>query len=145
MKAAISDRLAWWTIEYGVKPCAIAGSFVLVALLWTFPLQRVIAYPFVFLFFGAIMGSAWFGGIIAGAVAVLLSSFLGRTEITNAMSSSRLRRFDLIAETEATLRPFLSRAAEAFSESKTETANRSIRKDKGEWHKLLLTYRLNGD
>jgi PAS domain S-box-containing protein len=76
MKGAISDRLARWTIEYGVKPCAIAGSFVLVALLWTFPLQRVIAYPFVFLFFGAIMGSAWFGGIIAGAVAVLLSSFL---------------------------------------------------------------------
>ncbi len=76
MKAAISDRLARGTIKYGAKPCAIAGTFVLVALLWTFPLQRVIAYPFVFLFFGAIMGSAWFGGIIAGAVAVLLSSFL---------------------------------------------------------------------
>ena len=38
------------------------------------PLQRVIAYPFVFLFFGAVMGSAWFGGIIAGFVAVALSS-----------------------------------------------------------------------
>ena len=55
---------------------AIAVVFVLVALLWTFPLQHVIAYPFVFLFFGAIMGSAWFGGIVAGFVAVILSSLL---------------------------------------------------------------------
>jgi PAS domain S-box-containing protein len=47
-----------------------------VATLWTFPLQRFIAYPFVFLFFGAIMGSAWFGGLTAGFVAVVLSSFL---------------------------------------------------------------------
>ncbi len=39
-------------------------------------LQRVIAYPFVFLFFGAIMGSAWFGGMVAGFVAVTLSSLM---------------------------------------------------------------------
>ena len=51
-------------------------SFVLVAFLWTMPLQHVIAYPFVFLFFGAIMGSAWFGGMIAGFVAVALSSLI---------------------------------------------------------------------
>jgi PAS domain S-box-containing protein len=63
-------------MDYGMKPAAIAGCFVLVALLWTFPLQHVIAYPFVFLFFGAIMGSAWFGGIVAGFVAVVLSSLL---------------------------------------------------------------------
>ena len=59
-----------------MRPVAIAVVFVLVALLWTFPLQHVIAYPFVFLFFGAIMGSAWFGGIVAGFVAVILSSML---------------------------------------------------------------------
>src|SRR5579872_5513739 len=63
-------------VEYGLKPSAIAAIFVLVALLWTFPLQHVIAYPFVFLFFGAVMGSAWFGGFIAGFVAVALSSLL---------------------------------------------------------------------
>ncbi|KAA6460938.1 DUF4118 domain-containing protein [Acidobacteria bacterium AB60] len=62
--------------EYGLKPVSIAVAFVLVALLWTFPLQHWIDYPFVFLFFGAIMGSAWFGGRIAGLVAVVLSSFL---------------------------------------------------------------------
>jgi PAS domain S-box-containing protein len=63
-------------LNYGLKPCGIAVSFVTVALLWTFPLQHVIAYPFVFLFFGAIMGSAWFGGAIAGFIAVVLSSLV---------------------------------------------------------------------
>src|SRR6202167_5886556 len=74
MTGAASDRLSRWRMEYGLKPCAIAVCFVVVALLWTFPLQHIIAYPFVFLFFGAIMGSAWFGGIIAGFIAVVLSS-----------------------------------------------------------------------
>ena len=39
-------------------------------------MQHVIAYPFVFLFFGAIMGSAWFGGFVAGFLAVVFSSVL---------------------------------------------------------------------
>jgi PAS domain S-box-containing protein len=76
MKAANEIRLSNWPMEYAVRPCAIAGFFVFVAFLWTMPLQHVIAYPFVFLFFGAIMGSAWFGGIIAGFVAVALSSVI---------------------------------------------------------------------
>ncbi|MGB7549423.1 MAG: ATP-binding protein [Terracidiphilus sp.] len=76
MTAEESNRLARWTVERCLKPCVIAGCFVLVALLWTFPLQHIIAYPFVFLFFGAIMGSAWFGGVVSGFVAVVLSSLL---------------------------------------------------------------------
>ena len=76
MTSAAFDRLPRLTMEHGIKPAAIAVVFVLVALLWTFPLQHVIAYPFVFLFFGAIMGSAWFGGMAAGFVAVILSSLL---------------------------------------------------------------------
>jgi hypothetical protein len=76
MTAEEENRFSRWTMDYGVKPSAVAGCFVLVALLWTFPLQHVIAYPFVFLFFGAIMGSAWFGGMIAGFLAVVLSSVL---------------------------------------------------------------------
>jgi PAS domain S-box-containing protein len=68
----IPRRLA----DHALRPVAIAVVFVLIALLWTFPLQHVIAYPFVFLFFGAIMASAWFGGMIAGFVAVILSSLL---------------------------------------------------------------------
>lgn len=74
MAAAKVNRFSRWTMDYGLKPSAIAVCFVLVALLWTFPLQHVIAYPFVFLFFGAVMGSAWFGGMIAGFIAVALSS-----------------------------------------------------------------------
>ncbi|HWE84360.1 MAG TPA: ATP-binding protein [Terracidiphilus sp.] len=74
MKATNEIRVSNWPMEYVVRPCAIAGFFVLVAFLWTLFLQHVIAYPFVFLFFGAVMGSAWFGGFIAGFVAVLMSS-----------------------------------------------------------------------
>lgn len=76
MTVSIANRISDWLIEYGLKPFAIATVFVLVALLWTFPLQHIVAYPFVFLFFGAIMGSAWFGGFIAGAWAIILSSML---------------------------------------------------------------------
>jgi K+-sensing histidine kinase KdpD len=76
MATATIMYLPRWTMEYGFKPIAIASCFVIVALLWTFLLQHVIAYPFVFLFFGAIMGSAWFGGICSGFAAVVESSFL---------------------------------------------------------------------
>ncbi len=69
---ALSNRI----MEYCLKPFAVAFCFVLVALLWTFPLQHIIAYPFVFLFFGAIMGSAWFGGAIAGCFAVAFSTVI---------------------------------------------------------------------
>jgi PAS domain S-box-containing protein len=62
--------------EWIAKPFAIALIPVTVALLWSFPLQHVMAYPFVFLFFAAIMCSAWFGGVVAGVMAVVLSSFL---------------------------------------------------------------------
>lgn len=66
----VSDSL----IEYGLRSIAIAGVFVLLALLWSMFLQHFIAYPFVFLFFGAVMGSAWFGGTIAGFLSVIMSA-----------------------------------------------------------------------
>lgn len=76
MTADSERHLSDGLIEYVVRPCATAGFFVLVALLWTFPLQRFVAYPFLFLFLGAVMGSAWFGGRIAGLVSVALSTTL---------------------------------------------------------------------
>jgi PAS domain S-box-containing protein len=76
MTTSTAERVPVWLTEHALRPVAVAVVFVLVALLWTFPLQHVIAYPFVFLFFGAIMGSAWFGGVVAGFVAVVLSSLL---------------------------------------------------------------------
>ncbi|MDP9049267.1 MAG: ATP-binding protein [Acidobacteriota bacterium] len=57
-----------------LRPIGIAGAFVLVAFLWTLVLQHLVAYPFLFLFLGAVMGSAWFGGRVAGAISVVLST-----------------------------------------------------------------------
>ena len=71
-----TERLSRWTMQYAVRPCAIAGFFVFVAFLWTLLFQHTLAYPFLFLFFGAVMGSAWFGGILAGFLAVIFSSIL---------------------------------------------------------------------
>jgi len=76
MSATKSGAFSYLAIEYGLKPLGVAVFFVLVALLWTFPLQHWMDYPFVFLFIAGIMGSAWFGGRIAGFIAVVLSSFL---------------------------------------------------------------------
>jgi C4-dicarboxylate-specific signal transduction histidine kinase len=42
----------------------------------TLLLQPLFPYPFLFLFFGAVMASAWFGGTFAGLVAVLISTIL---------------------------------------------------------------------
>ena len=38
------------------------------------PLQRIFPYPFLFLFFAAVMGAAWFGGAGPGIFSVLLST-----------------------------------------------------------------------
>lgn len=50
--------------------------FVAVAFLATLSLQHLFPYPFLFLFFGAVMASAWFGGKAAGLLAVVLSTAL---------------------------------------------------------------------
>jgi len=47
---------------------------VLVAFVLTYLLQPLFPYPFLFLFFGAVMISAWFGGTGSGLLAVLLST-----------------------------------------------------------------------
>jgi signal transduction histidine kinase len=56
---------------YGIALLSVAAAFV--ATLW---LQHLFPYPFLFLFFGAVMISAWFGGTGAGLFAVLLSTVL---------------------------------------------------------------------
>lgn len=58
-------------IRYGT-----ALSLVSVALLATLLVERLLVfpYPFLFLFFGAVMASAWFGGMGAGLFAVLIST-----------------------------------------------------------------------
>ena len=47
---------------------------VAAALSSSLPLQRLFPYPFLFLFFAAVMASAWFGGTAPGLFAVILST-----------------------------------------------------------------------
>ena len=55
--------------------CYLASaSFVAAALVSSLLLQRFFPYPFLFLFFAAVMAGAWFGGTAAGFFAVLLST-----------------------------------------------------------------------
>src|SRR5436853_7107855 len=57
-----------------VRSFALAFVFVLMALLpELFVIKRFSPYPFLFLFFGAVMTSAWFGGMTGGLFAVVLS------------------------------------------------------------------------
>lgn len=70
------SRRSQLLMAYAIRPTVVAGFFVYVAFLLTLVLQHVIAYPFVFLFIGAIMGSSWFGGRIAGYLSVLLSTWI---------------------------------------------------------------------
>ena len=57
------------SIRHGIALACVAGALFLSLLL-----QRLFPYPFLFLFFAAVMASAWFGGTSPGLFAVLLST-----------------------------------------------------------------------
>jgi C4-dicarboxylate-specific signal transduction histidine kinase len=59
-----------------IRRGGIALCFVVAAFVPTLLLQHLFPYPFLFLFFGAVMASAWFGGTASGFLAVLLSTVL---------------------------------------------------------------------
>jgi K+-sensing histidine kinase KdpD len=76
-------RIAWssFTYQSGWRPHlirrhAIALLFVAAAFVSTLLLQRFFPYPFLFLFFAAVMAGAWFGGTAAGIAAVVVSTLL---------------------------------------------------------------------
>jgi K+-sensing histidine kinase KdpD len=52
----------------------LAFLFVAAALAFTLLLQRFFPYPFLFMFFAAVMASAWFGGAAPGLLSVLIST-----------------------------------------------------------------------
>jgi K+-sensing histidine kinase KdpD len=56
-------------VRHGIALACVAGALALSLLL-----QRLFPYPFLFLFFAAVMASAWFGGTAPGLFAVLLST-----------------------------------------------------------------------
>lgn len=59
-----------------VKACAISALLVAAALICTILLRGVFAYPFLYLFFVAVMVSAWIGGAGAGFFAAVLSTLV---------------------------------------------------------------------
>jgi signal transduction histidine kinase len=59
-----------------IRGYGMAAAFVSVAFVCTLLLQRFFPYPFLFLFFAAVMASAWFGGAGAGFFAVLVSTMV---------------------------------------------------------------------
>ena len=59
-----------------VRRYGIALLFVALAFVSTLFLQRFFPYPFLFVFFAAVMASAWFGGSKPGFLAVLVSTLL---------------------------------------------------------------------
>ncbi len=68
------QQLRWK--PYVLRRYAIAFLFVAVAFALTYLLQRFFQYPFLFLFFAAVMASAWFAGTAAGLFAVIISTLI---------------------------------------------------------------------
>ncbi|MGA9630623.1 MAG: DUF4118 domain-containing protein, partial [Candidatus Acidiferrales bacterium] len=64
------------TLFGAIRPYALAALLVALAFGLTFVLRFFFPYPVLFLFFAAVMASAWFGGTRAGLFAVLLSTLL---------------------------------------------------------------------
>jgi K+-sensing histidine kinase KdpD len=62
-------RVAATSLCHGIALVCVAAAFASSLLL-----QRLFPYPFLFLFFAAVMASAWFGGTSPGLFAVLLST-----------------------------------------------------------------------
>jgi uroporphyrinogen-III synthase len=67
-------RAARVSLDGALRRYGQALGFVCAALLLTLPLQQLFPHPFLFLFFAAVVASAWFGGMLPGFVAVLIST-----------------------------------------------------------------------
>jgi len=57
-----------------IRQYGLALSFAAAALLASLALQPLFPHPFLFLFFAAVVASAWFGGMLLGLFAVLIST-----------------------------------------------------------------------
>jgi C4-dicarboxylate-specific signal transduction histidine kinase len=67
-------RKAAKSLRSTVKAYGLATFLVGVALLLTVVVRGVLAYPFLYLFFAAVMVSAWIGGTLVGLYSVVLSA-----------------------------------------------------------------------
>jgi K+-sensing histidine kinase KdpD len=57
------------SLRYGIAFVCVAAALSI-----SLPVQNLFPYPFLFLFFAAVMASAWFGGTAPGLLAVFLST-----------------------------------------------------------------------
>lgn len=76
MVARGSSRDAAGWRSHVIRRYGIALLFVAAAFICTVLVQRFFQYPFLFLFFAAVMASAWFGGTAPGLFAVLVSTLI---------------------------------------------------------------------
>ena len=73
--SAPAHRAARVAIDGIIRQYGLVLSLVAAALLASLALQPLFPHPFLFLFFAAIVASAWFAGMIPGLFAVLISTF----------------------------------------------------------------------
>ncbi len=66
------ESLPGWA-QFLILRCAMPFLLVAAALIPELIVKRFFPYPFLFLFFGAVIASAWFGGMAAGLFAVVFS------------------------------------------------------------------------
>jgi uroporphyrinogen-III synthase len=59
-----------------IRQYGLALVFVAAAVLASLALQPLFPYPFLFLFFAAVVASAWFGGMVPGLFAVFVSTLV---------------------------------------------------------------------
>jgi signal transduction histidine kinase len=70
-RVSIGSAMLKFLRRVGVSLLSVGLAFTLTTLL-----QPLFPYPFLFLFFGAVMASAWFGGTAGGLLAVMLSTII---------------------------------------------------------------------
>src|SRR5216684_4238613 len=59
-----------------IRQYGLASFFVATAFLVSLALQPLFPHPFLFLFFAGVVASAWFGGMLPGLFAVLISTLV---------------------------------------------------------------------
>ena len=72
--AGPARRAARVSFEGRLHGYGLALVFVFAAVALTLPLQPLFPYPLLFLFFAAVVASAWFGGMLPGLFAVFIST-----------------------------------------------------------------------
>ena len=115
-----------------IRPYATAAVLVAIAFALTLILRHFFPYPVLFLFFAAVMVSAWFGGTGAGLFAVLLSTLLTdyffvppfHSFIVDPTDVSYFGAFVICALVASWVSSAKKKSEEALKEARTQLENR---------------------